>query len=98
MNTEELQNKIEELELKVSKLERIEKRRKTTRIFKISIKVIIILVLAFYVYKGYKYVEETYIKPFNEIKEKFDGAENIKDNIQEDYNNIYNKYFNKKEE
>lgn len=94
MEVQELTKKVEELQERLSKLEKIEKRRKSTKFIKISIKIIIIIAIGIFIYKGYKYVDEHYLKPIDEIKEKIE----IKDNIKEKTNGIYDKIFSNNNE
>lgn len=88
MEVQELENKIKELELRLSRLEKIESRRQTFKIVKIVIKVIVLLTILFALYTGYNYVNETIIKPYkmtvDEIKETYDSVKNYElslDNI-----------------
>ena len=94
MEIQELLNKIEELQERVNKLEKIERRRKNTKLFKVLLVLIVIGVVGVFIYKGYKYINDNYLKPIDEIKEKVD----IKDTIKEESDNIYNKLFKKTEE
>lgn len=80
MEVKELENKINELELRLSRLEKIETRRQTFKIIKIVIKLIILLVILFGLWTGYNYVNETFIKPYkdtvDEIKGTYDNVKN----------------------
>ena len=67
MENEELKNKIRELEGRISRLEKIENKRKTFKIIKMLIKLIILLVILFGLWTGYKHINETIIKPYKEI-------------------------------
>ncbi len=75
----ELSEKVIELENRLKKIEKIEERRRNTKIFKIAIKVIIVLVIAFAIYRGYVYVNNTFIKPYKEtVDELVTGYNSIK--------------------
>lgn len=80
MEVQELQNKIKELEARLSRLEKIENKRKTFKIIKIIIKLIILLAVLFGLWTGYNYVNETIIKPYketvDEIKDTYDNVKN----------------------
>ena len=80
MEVQELQNKIKELEARLSRLEKIENKRKTFKIIKIIIKLIILLSVLFGLWMGYNYVNETIIKPYketvDEIKDTYDNVKN----------------------
>ena len=80
MEVKELENKIKELEARLSRLEKIETRRQTFKIIKIVIKLIILLVILFGLWIGYNYVNETFIKPYkdtvDEIKGTYDNVKN----------------------
>lgn len=80
MEVQELENKIKELELRLSRLEKIESRRQTFKIIKIVIKIIILLVVLFGLWTGYNYVNETIIKPYKETVEEIKGTyDSVKD-------------------
>ena len=76
MEKEELENKIKELELRLSRLEKIESRRQTFKIVKIVVKIVVLLIVLFGLWMGYNYVNETIIKPYktavDEIKDTYD--------------------------
>ena len=80
MEVQELEKKIKELEARLSRLEKIETRRQTTKYIKLFIKTIIIIAILFGLWTGYNYVNETYIKPYketvDEIKETYDNVKN----------------------
>lgn len=80
MEVQELENKIEELEARLSRLEKIETKRQTTKYIKLFIKAIIFLAILFGIWTGYNYVNNTYIKPYkktvDEIKESYDNIKN----------------------
>ncbi len=80
MEVQELENKIKELETRLSRLEKIENNRQTFKIVKILVKTIITLIILFGLWTGYNYVNQTYIKPYkktiDEIKSTYD---NVKD-------------------
>ena len=80
MEVQELENKIKELELRLSRLEKIENRRKIFKIINIVVKIIILLVVLFSLWTGYNYVNETIIKPYketvDEIKGTYDSVKN----------------------
>ena len=63
----ELKKRIEELENRVDELEGRERKRKIIQIIKICIKVVIIALIIFGIWKLYTYVNETYIKPLDKI-------------------------------
>jgi len=71
-----LEEKVKILEEKVKKLEKIENRRKRIKWIKISIKLVIIAIICIFMYKGYRYLKDNYIDPFdnlrNELNEKLD--------------------------
>lgn len=76
MNSEVLE-KIESLEDRIIKLEKREKRRKNKIIIGIIIKVIIILICAYFGYRYYVHINETYIKPYKETIDKLDSSYNM---------------------
>ena len=79
MEVQELQNKVKELEARLSRLEKIENRRQTFKIVKIVIKIIILLAILFGLWMGYNYVNETFIKPYKETVDEIKGTyDNIK--------------------
>lgn len=69
MNNIELENKIEELNNRLIKLEKIEKRRKTRLIIKIILYVVIVVTLILIGFKVYNYLNENIIKPINSVKD-----------------------------
>ena len=77
-----MEEKIRDLELRLAKLERIEKRRKGLLIAKISAIVLLIIAIIVGGYIAYKKVQET-IKPYKEFIEK-----------QKDFNNGVDKGIN----
>lgn len=81
MNYEE---KIHELESRVEYLEKKEKSRQNKKIAKIVFKLTEIIVVIVLLYLGYNYVNEKYIKPYNEAIKKVN-------NITEKYEEIENK-------
>ena len=79
MEVQELEDKIKELEARLSRLEKIETRRQTFKIIKIVIKLIILLVILFGLWTGYNYVNETFIKPYKDTVDEIKGAyDNVK--------------------
>ncbi len=79
MEVQELQNKIKELEGRLSRLEKIENKRQTFKIIKIVIKIIIALAILFGIWMGYNYVNETIIKPYKETVDEIKGTyDNVK--------------------
>ncbi len=79
MEVQELENKIKELEARLSRLEKIETRRQTTKYIKLFIKIIILLVILFGIWIGYNYVNETFIKPYKETVDEIKGTyDNVK--------------------
>ena len=77
-----MEEKIKDLELRLTKLERIEKRRKGLLIAKITAIVLLIIAILIGGYIAYKKVQET-IKPYKEFIEK-----------QKDFNNGVDKGIN----
>ena len=77
-----MEEKIKDLELRLAKLERIEKRRKGLLIAKITAIVLLIIAILIGGYIAYKKVQET-IKPYKEFIEK-----------QKDFNNGVDKSIN----
>ena len=69
LNNIELENKIEELNNRLIKLEKIEKRRKTRLIIKIILYVVIVVTLILIGFKVYNYLNENIIKPINSVKD-----------------------------
>lgn len=69
--------RIDELEARLSRLEKIENKRKTLRIVHILIKLIIYIAIAVALLMEYNYINNKYIKPYketvDEIKEKYDS-------------------------
>ena len=79
MEVKELENKIKELELRLSRLEKIETRRQTFKIIKIVIKLIVLLAILFGIWIGYNYVNETFIKPYKDTVDEIKGTyDNVK--------------------
>ena len=79
MEVQELENKIKELEARLSRLEKIENKRQTFKIIKIVIKIIVLLALLFGLWMGYNYVNETIIKPYKETVDEIKGTyDNVK--------------------
>lgn len=79
MEVKELEDKIKELEARLSRLEKIENKRQTFKIIKIVIKLIILLAILFGIWIGYNYVNETFIKPYKETVDEIKGAyDNVK--------------------
>ena len=78
---DELENKIKVLESRISRLEKIDSKRKTFKIIKICMKIVILLAILFGLWMGYNYVNETIIKPYKETVEEIkDTYNDIKDN------------------
>lgn len=78
---DELENKIKVLESRISRLEKIESKRKTFKIIKVCMKIVILLAILFGLWMGYNYVNETIIKPYKEtVDEIKDTYNDIKDN------------------
>lgn len=75
---EELKQRIEELEDRVDELEDKEHKRKIFRIIKLCIKLAILGLIIFGIYRVYSFVNDTYIKPLNNIIE---DSEEIKDSL-----------------
>lgn len=69
MNNIELENKIEELNNRLIKLEKVERRRKTRLVIKILLYIVIIIVLVIVGFKIYNYLNDNVIKPINSIKD-----------------------------
>ena len=69
MNNVDLENKIEELNKRLIKLEKIEKRRKIRLIIKISFYVVLIIALCIIGFKIYTYLNKNIIEPINTIKD-----------------------------
>ena len=71
-----LEEKVNILEERIKKLEKIEKRRKTLKWIKISIKMVLIIIICIFVYKGYIYFKDNYVETFDnlrkEVNEKLD--------------------------
>ena len=74
----ELKKRIEELEERVDELEDRERKRKIAHIIKICIKVLIIALIIFGIWKAYNYVNDNYIKPLNDIAQ---NASNITNEV-----------------
>lgn len=83
----ELENKIKSLEEKVLWLEKAEKKRRRNKLIGIIFKIIIAIIVVIIGYKAYLYVNETYIKPYNEYKETLDEIKKDYDSIK-DYTGI----------
>lgn len=75
---EELKQRIEELEDRVDELEDKEHKRKIFRIIKLCIKLAILGLIIFGIYRLYSFVNDTYIKPLNNIIE---DSEEIKNSL-----------------
>lgn len=98
MEVQELDNKIKELEARLSRLEKIENKRQTFKIIKIVIKLIILLAVIFGLWIGYNYVNETYIKPYKEAVDEIKGTyDNVK-NYDFSLDNILGKNKDKNKE
>jgi len=98
MEVQELENKIKELEARLSRLEKIETRRQTTKYIKLFIKTIIIIAILFGLWTGYNYLNETYIKPYKETVDEIKGAyDNVK-NYDFSLDNILGKNKDKNKE
>lgn len=81
MEVQELENKIRVLESRISRLEKIESKRKTFKIIKVCMKIVILLAILFGLWMGYNYVNETIIKPYKETVDEIKNTYNdIKDN------------------
>ena len=79
MNSEE---KIKELEERIVKLEKIEKRRKITKYISIGIKVLIIIVIGIFVYKAYTIID-SYKQQIDKITNIQNGLDSSGDYLQE---------------
>lgn len=78
---DELENKIKVLESRISRLEKIESKRKTFKIIKVCMKIVILLAILFGLWMGYNYVNETIIKPYKETVEEIkETIDDVKDN------------------
>lgn len=98
MEVQELQTKIKELEARLSRLEKIENKRQTFKIIKIVIKMIVILIIVFGLWMGYKYLNETIIKPYKETVDEIKGTyDNVK-NYDFSLDNILGKNKDKNKE
>lgn len=86
-----LEEKVNVLEEKVKKLEKIEKRRKIFKWIKFSIKMVILIIICIFVYKGYIYLKENYVEPFDNLRKEL----NIKLDSLKDYD-IFEKFGLKK--
>lgn len=75
---EELKQRIQELEDRVDELEDKEHKRKIFRIIKLCIKLAILGLIFFGIYRLYSFVNDTYIKPLNNIIE---DSEEIKNSL-----------------
>ena len=81
MEVQELENKIKSLETRLARLEKIENKRKTTKLIKLFIKTIIIITVLIGIWIWYNHVNESYIKPYKEIIEQIkENYDNIKSN------------------
>ena len=89
---EELQKEVDELKQRVKKLEKKEKKRTRKEITKLIIKLIILVGILFGLYRGYVYVNNTFIKP---LKETINKVEEISSDITD--NDLYNKIFGNRE-
>ena len=69
MNNVELEKKVVELNNRLVKLEKIEKRRKIRLYIKIGLLIVIIIVLIILGIKLYGYVNENIIEPINTVKD-----------------------------
>lgn len=69
-----MEERLNELEKRISKLEKIEKRRKTFALVKFIIVIALIGVVAYGGYVLYQKVEET-IKPYKKIVEQYNKAD-----------------------
>lgn len=69
-----MEERLNELEKRISKLEKINKRRKTFAIVKLIIVLILIAGLAYGGYRLYQKVDET-IKPYKKIVEQYNKAD-----------------------
>ena len=80
MEVQELEKKIEVLEARLSRLEKIEKRRETTKLARLLIKAVIIITIVISLWITYNNINEKYIKPYkstiDEIKEDYDNIKN----------------------
>ena len=80
MDNASLQARVNELEERIAKLEKIEKRRQIIKWVKLAIKVAIIVATIAFAYRGYKYLKTNYLDPYddlrNEIGIKIDGVKN----------------------
>ena len=68
MNNIELEQKVEELNRRLIKLEKIEKRRKTILMIKIAIYIILIIALVIIGFRTYNYLNKNIIEPINSVK------------------------------
>lgn len=93
MDNKELKEKIESLENRIIVLEKKERKRETKKFLKIISKIIILVLLAIIIYKGYLFVQEKYIKPYKETMDKFEEIyTGIKDNdIKNWFENTFKK-------
>lgn len=80
MEVQELEKKIEVLEARLSRLEKIEKKRETTKLARLLIKAVIIITIVISLWITYNNINEKYIKPYkstiDEIKEDYDNIKN----------------------
>ena len=98
MEVQELQNRIKELETRLSRLEKIESKRQTFKIVKIVIKMIILLAILFGLWTGYNYVNETIIKPYKETVDEIKGTYDSVKNYDFSLDNILGKNKDKNKE
>lgn len=98
MEVQELQNRIKELEGRLSRLEKIESKRQTFKIVKIVIKIIILLAILFGLWMGYNYVNETIIKPYKETVDEIKGTYDSVKNYDFSLDNILGKNKDKNKE
>ncbi len=93
MEQNSLQEKVNLLEERLSKLEKIEKRRQTLKWIKIIVKVVLYVAIIASIYFGYRYIKRNYLDPYdnfrNGLSSKIDG---IKDY---DYGSLINGLFGK---
>ena len=92
MNNEE---KIKELTERIEKLEKIEHKRMVKNRIKIIFGIIKYIVIIAFLYFGYNYINEKYIKPY---KEKIDYVDNKVNNVESSIDSTIDglkKYFNR---
>lgn len=61
---QELKNKINELEYRVNKLEKINRRKTIISIITTILYILIFIFMSYYAYKTYKYYNDKYIQPY----------------------------------